>query len=137
MGSVSVPPLEDMIDKYSIKLLVYFGSYLTEFYRDDSDIDIAYISETSLSPVEKMALYEDLIRYHRKSEIDLVDLVRSDPILRYEVALNGKVLYESEPGLFEKYQLYYIKRYYEYRPYIEEEMREIGRKIREVLDDAE
>ena len=66
MGSVSVPPLEDMIDKYSIKLLVYFGSYLTEFYRDDSDIDIAYISETSLSPVEKMALYEDLIRYHRK-----------------------------------------------------------------------
>jgi len=115
---------------------VYFGSYQTEFYNSESDIDIAYLSARILSPDEKMQLLEDLIKFHRKSEIDLVDLIKAEPVLRYEIAVNGRVFYEREQGLFERYRLFYIKRFYELRPVIEEEVRKIGESIKEVLRDV-
>jgi predicted transposase/invertase (TIGR01784 family) len=66
-------------------------------------------------------------------EIDLVDLRSAEPILRYEIAKDGKLLYEREEGLFERYRLFYIKRFYELRPLIEEELNRISNSIKEVL----
>ena len=80
-----------------------------------------------------MKLLEELIIFHRKSEIDLVDLRSAEPILRYEIAKDGKLLYEREEGLFERYRLFYIKRFYELRPLIEEELNRISNSIKEVL----
>ncbi|NLV92612.1 MAG: hypothetical protein GX030_09520 [Firmicutes bacterium] len=75
----------------------------------------------------------DLIIAHRKSEIDLVDLQTAEPILRREIALKGRVLYEAEPGLFERYSLFYIKDFYELRPLIQAEMARIMEKVRVVI----
>lgn len=87
--------------RYNLKLLVYFGSYLTEWYLKDSDID-------------------------------LVDLQTAETVLRYAVATDGKVLFEREEGMFERYALFYIKQFYEMRPYIQEEMRQLAKEIREL-----
>ena len=46
---------------------------------------------------------------------------------------DGKLLYEREEGLFERYRLFYIKRFYELRPLIEEELNRISNSIEEVL----
>jgi hypothetical protein len=43
------------------------------------------------------------------------------------------LLYEREEGLFERYRLFYIKRFYELRPLIEEELNRISNSIKEVL----
>lgn len=125
--------INEIAEKYSLKLLVYFGSYDTKYYTSESDIDIAYLSDSDLSIEEKITLSEDLIKFHKKSEIDLVDLKSAEPILRYEIAKNGRVLYEREHNLFERYSLFYIKRIYELRPVIEEQIRQIGLSIEEVL----
>lgn len=125
-----------IVEKYNIELLVYFGSYQTEYYNQESDIDIAFLASGPLALDDQISLLEDLIRLHRKSELDLVDLRRADPVLRYEVALNGKVLYEKEVGLFERYSLFYIKRFYELKPLFEEEKKRIANSIKEVLGDA-
>lgn len=128
--------INGIAEEYSLKLLIYFGSYGTSLYNNDSDIDIAFLSVDSLSESEKIKLLEDLIKIHRKSEIDLVDLRTAEPILRYEIAVNGRVLYEKEEYLFERYRLFYIKRFYELKPVIEEELKNISMAIREVLEDA-
>lgn len=128
--------IEEIIDKYKLRLVVYFGSYKTEYYRSDSDIDIAYLSVTLLSRVEKMNLLHDLILAHRKSEIDLVDLRTAEPVLRYEIATKGRLLYEEEEGLFDRYSLYYTKRFYEMKPLIQAELDNIRKRISEVLDDG-
>jgi len=59
--------LNEIAEKYNIELLVYFGSYGTEFYNNESDIDIAFLSAEHLSIQEKLELLEDLIHYHKKS----------------------------------------------------------------------
>ena len=79
---------------------------------------------------------EDLIKYHRKSEIDLVDLKIAQPILKYEIATNGRVIYEKEQGLFDKYSLFYIKHYYELKSVINEELRMIAQDIKEVVENV-
>jgi predicted nucleotidyltransferase len=128
--------IEPIIKKYNLELLLYFGSYGTEFYHRESDIDIAFLSTENLAPEKKLSLLEDLIKYHKKSEIDLVDLRIAEPVLRYEIALHGRVIYEKEENLFEKYRLFYIKRFYELKPVIEEEIRRIGLSVKEVIGNA-
>lgn len=126
--------IEDIAEEYDILLFVYFGSYRTEFYNDESDIDIAYLSSCQLSSDKQIKLLEELIKYHRKCEIDLVNLRTAEPLLKHEIAVNGRVFYESEQGLFEKYSLFYIKQYYELKPLINAELKRIAEDIKEVLD---
>lgn len=128
--------LNKIVEEYNIELLVYFGSYGTEFYNSESDIDIAFLSADYLTGKDKLKLLEDLIHYHKKCEIDLVDLRTTEPILRYEIAVNGRVLYEKEENLFERYSLFYIKRIYENKPVLEERMRKIANSVEEVLNNA-
>ena len=128
--------INEIVEKYNLKLLVYFGSYGTEYYNNESDIDIAYLSDNDLSFEEKISLLEDLIKFHKKSEIDLVDLKSAEPILRFEIAKNGRAFYEKEDNLFERYSLFYIKRIYELRPIKEEHIRQIGLSIEEVLSNV-
>ncbi|NLV92611.1 MAG: nucleotidyltransferase domain-containing protein [Firmicutes bacterium] len=40
--------IENIVDAYRLKLLAYFGSYGTEDYRPESDIDLAYLTEEPL-----------------------------------------------------------------------------------------
>jgi predicted nucleotidyltransferase len=99
--------------------MVYFGGYQTEYYNRKSDIDIAFLAAEPLTVSERMSLLEKLIIFHRKSEIDLLDLITAESILKYEIARTGRVFYESEDRLFERYGLYYIKKFYELKPVIE------------------
>ncbi|MDD3840470.1 MAG: nucleotidyltransferase domain-containing protein [Clostridia bacterium] len=128
--------IEQIAQQYGIVFFVYFGSYQTEYYNRDSDIDIAFVSYGEISSKDKLEMLEDLIKYHRKSEIDLIDLKKAEPILRREVALNGRVLYEEENGIFERYSLFYIKRFYELKPVIEEQLKQISQEIKELLEDG-
>ncbi len=63
-------------------LVVYVGSYKTQYYGADSDIDIAYLSARSLSSIQKANLLQNLVLMHRKNEIDRVDLRSAGPVLR-------------------------------------------------------
>jgi predicted nucleotidyltransferase len=129
-----IAPIEIIALKFGIQILVYFGSYQTEYYHQESDIDLAFLAKTPLKSEHKLQLLEELILFHRKSEIDLVDLRTAEPLLRYEIAKNGRILYEREPGLFERYRLFYIKQSYELQPVFEVELQNIRAAIREVTD---
>ena len=125
--------LNEIAEKYNIELLVYFGSYGTEFYNNASDIDIAFLSAEHLSIQEKLELLEDLIHYHKKSEIDLVDLRTADPVLRHEIAVNGRVLYEKEDNLFERYSSFYIKSIHENKSILEDKINKMANLAEEAL----
>lgn len=135
MEPVESVDINSIVSKYNLELLVYFGSYLTEYYNVDSDIDIAFLCSVSLNKEDRNKLHEALILFHRKSEIDLVDLKTADPVLKYEVAIKGKILFEKEKGLFDIYCNYYIKMFYELKPLILEELETIKGNIRRVLAD--
>jgi uncharacterized protein len=87
--------LEEIVQKYNIELMLTFGSYGTDRYRADSDIDIAFQSNYALSLNEELSLLYDLTAYFKKDRIDLVNLGKADPLLLYEIACHAKPAYEK------------------------------------------
>ncbi len=80
---------------YNLILLIYYGSFGTEHYNENSDIDIGYLSDKVLTTEEKENLYKDLMIYHMKGDIDLLDLKTSEPVIRFEAVKNLRILYEK------------------------------------------
>jgi predicted nucleotidyltransferase len=88
--------LNDVINKYSLNLLLTFGSYNTDRFTKHSDIDLAYLSGRSLEVEEEMELLKDIIMYFERDGIDLINLAKADPLLSFQIACNSKVLYEED-----------------------------------------
>ena len=111
--------LQQIVEKYHLKLLVYYGSYARQEDYDPSrsDIDIAFISEQQLNSQQLFDLMSDLILLHRKSNIDLVNLQTASGLLKEAVANDGRVLYEKEEGYFQALCPYLYKCYYETRKF--------------------
>jgi predicted nucleotidyltransferase len=87
--------LEDIIAQYDISLLLIFGSYNTGRFTKNSDIDIGYLSKRNLSIEEEMELLKDMVIYFKHHDIDLVNLIKADPLLAFQIACNSKVVHEE------------------------------------------
>lgn len=72
-----------------------FGSYNTERYTKDSDIDVGFISKVTPDMDQKLNLLTDIIFFFGRDGIDLVDLSIGTPLLLYEIACESNVLYEE------------------------------------------
>ncbi len=95
----SVPDLE---------LLVLFGSAATGRTRPSSDLDLAVRCE---GPADLDALYVVLAPRFRTDRLDLVDLRRGGPLLAFQIARAGLVLFERSAGLFREFQSLAARRY--------------------------
>ncbi len=85
--------------RYNLALLVLFGSRARGDQRQNSDFDLAYLANQSL-PLEREAeLATDLAEICR-GRIDLADIGRASPLLRFQIFRHGRALYEKEAGLF-------------------------------------
>ena len=73
---------EEFQKKYSIDTIGLFGSFATNKYRDDSDIDIVYTTNTKgLTYAQSIALEDELIDRFGKS-IDLVNFKYMNPLIK-------------------------------------------------------
>jgi predicted nucleotidyltransferase len=107
----SVPDLE---------LLVLFGSAATGRARPSSDLDLAVSSE---GPADLDALYVALAPRFRTDRLDLVDLRRVGPLLAFQIARAGLVLFERSAGLFRQFQSLASRRYADTRSRLREAQR--------------
>jgi len=84
-----VDGLKDEIHPY---LLVIFGSYAKGLIRDDSDIDIAYLSDKNYSSYEKFMAAQQLAGILDR-EIDLLDFNTASTVMQAQIISSGKVIY--------------------------------------------
>jgi len=108
LKEINVPA--DIIKKYEINLLIIFGSYVDGSNTDNSDLDLAYMSKILLGQKEELCLLEDMVKHYRIGRLDLINLRKASPTLKYEVSTKGKLLYGTEID-FLKFQLYAAGRY--------------------------
>lgn len=127
--------IEEIAARYDLKLLVYFGSYARQKDYDPvkSDIDIAFIARRDLDSNELYNMLADLIIWHRKSEIDLVNLKTASGLLKKAVADEGVVLFEDPPGYFMDIYPYLYKSYYESARFRKMRWETLCQKIKEEL----
>lgn len=117
MSAVDLRIDERALRAAGVRLVVVFGSAARGSDRPDSDLDVAVLFDGGVPlPGEAAAPFdarrEAAARALRAGrEIDLVVLDEADPLLLREVALDGRPVYEQEPGAFEEFRLRAIKRY--------------------------
>ena len=100
--------LAPMFGDKGLKLVLLFGSVVTGKTHKRSDIDIAFLFENR---VDILDLTNRVIRLLRTDNVDVVDLGRASPLLRFSAAKNYKVLYERTPGLFSEFYSLAFRRY--------------------------
>jgi predicted nucleotidyltransferase len=101
--------LSDIADVLpALRLIVVFGSRVRGRARAGSDVDVAVLADGT---VDLDAMYLALAPRFRASHLDLLDLRRAGPLLAFEVARHGRLLFERAPGEFRRFQSLAFRRY--------------------------
>lgn len=118
-----------------LKMLVLFGSRARGDTHANSDWDFAalydeearkaYIKDNAWAWFEVPQLLGQLYEIN-SDQIDVVELNNCSILINHFVALDGKLLYEKEPGIFEIFRRSALKS--------EEEMKEIRKSLREKVE---
>jgi predicted nucleotidyltransferase len=112
---VVVPPekeLQRLSRTFHLRLMVLFGSSARGRSRPDSDLDIGVLVGDNLSAARRTKLWGMLCRLFQ-AEVDLTVLNHSDPLLGYQVACEGIVLFETEPDAWETWKSYAMRRFWD------------------------
>jgi len=127
--------LQQIIQNYNLRLLVYYGSYARQkdYNPSHSDIDIAFIARDKLNTQQLYDLMTDLILLHRKSDIDLVNLQAASGLLKEAIANDGRILYEEKDGYFQLLCPYLYKCYYETEKFRQTKREIFQKKLTEEL----
>ena len=98
--------LKAIAKNYNINLMILFGSYLTESFTQDSDIDIAIQAENiSLINQNKLEILNKIAATFNYQEIDLVLLNHADPLLKFQIAKKGRLIYQKESHMFNTFKV--------------------------------
>lgn len=100
--------LSSLYDDKGLQLILLFGSVVTGTMHTQSDIDIAFLFD---EPADILALTNRVIRLLHTDNVDVVDLRRANPLLKFAAVKSGLLLYEKEPGLFNEFYSLAFRRY--------------------------
>lgn len=116
---------ETILEKIDCEAILLFGSYARGTQNKESDIDIAIKSTKQISKKEIFNLrleLEEMI----KNDVDLINLDTINDDFRYEILMNGKILYCKEQLKFELYKLDMCQEYFD----LNESRRDIIERIK-------
>lgn len=88
--------IEEIVEKYNLKLLLLFGSRASGRANKLSDFDFGYSSERKLGYPERSNLAHDLAMLVKFPDVEEVDLGEAGPFLLKEIVKNNKVLFETD-----------------------------------------
>jgi predicted nucleotidyltransferase len=85
-----------------LDLLILFGSRARNEAHPGSDWDFGYLADPDFDPYDLLARLVLLLGTDR---IDLVDLNRTNGLLRFRAAAEGRPLFGARPGIFDDFWL--------------------------------
>ena len=94
----------------SLQAVYLFGSVVTEYFTDDSDVDIAVLTAEPLDTLLRWELVQQLaIALNR--DVDLVDLSAASTVMQFQVVSTGEQVFAADPAAIvwwelKVYQLY-------------------------------
>ena len=91
-----------------LRLVVLFGSVATGRSRAKSDVDVAVQCDRE---ADLDAIFVAVAPRLKSSRLDLVDLKHAGPLLSFQVARTGVLLFEREPAGFRQFQSLASRRY--------------------------
>ncbi|MBM3462138.1 MAG: DUF86 domain-containing protein [Armatimonadetes bacterium] len=102
MDTLDRTALEDFCRSNDLEFLVLFGSRARKTEQPGSDFDLAAMASTDEN--RSWETFRNLIHTLKRSDLDFAWLPTASWLLSWEVARDGKVLYERRAGAFEKFR---------------------------------
>ena len=124
MYGVDTAQLTDIAQRFGIKMIIIFGSQASERVRAGSDIDVAiWMQHRAWDNWEcELELIGELTEaITGDGDLDVVFLNGASPLLLFEVASDGVVLYQVQPTTFAQFQSYAARRYDDSRKFFEQQ----------------
>lgn len=115
-----------------VKLVYLFGSAAHQTDRTPGDIDLAVMTDPSFSFEELIRRRADLVQA-AKIPIDLVSLNDAPIVLAHEIVDGGRCLYARDPDIETEFVTRTRARYWDFKPYRDEQWRLTGRRVEERL----
>lgn len=99
-----------LVNRLNPVLVYVFGSFARDELRDDSDIDIAFLSNLEFSTYDIFMLSQELaIIYNR--EVDLIDLKKASTVFKAQIVGTGDVIYCNNENIKTEFQIRAFKEY--------------------------
>jgi len=118
-----------LIEKAFAELIILFGSAVSGRMRQDSDVDIAFLSNKSLDEYEVFLMSQELSTLLGR-DVDLIDLSKASTVFKAIILGKGKIIYYSDENKKHEFQIRTLKDYCllnEERKIILDKIRERGR----------
>lgn len=124
-----IPALQKVAEQHRIRLMIQFGSTVTERRHPGSDLDLAVLLESSdLSMQTMLEIQESLQKVFQGQTVDLAFINRADPLFLKKVVERCRLLYGDARDLA-RLRLYAFKRYQDHRRFLEFERRYVERQV--------
>ena len=107
---------EKIAARFQLSLLVLFGSQASGITHPRSDIDIGVMSDHRLRPRELAEISFQLTQILKLPDIEVADLKTLPPLMLKNIAEQSILLYENEPNLYDRFNIYGLKRHMEAKP---------------------
>ncbi|MBI5232936.1 MAG: nucleotidyltransferase domain-containing protein [Deltaproteobacteria bacterium] len=104
-----------------LKLVLVFGSVAAGRTHGRSDMDLAFFFDGN---ADLLDLTNRVARLLKTDNVDVVDLNRASPLLRFSAAKDSVVIYERTSGLFSEFLSLAFRRYVDTR-----KLRDAGRVV--------
>lgn len=104
--------IEKLAKKYNLKFVVLYGSRAKGIAKENSDIDIAVLGESTIAFDKVVDLINEFTDILKTNEVDVKSLHNANPLFRYEVTRDGILLYGNEKD-------YISFRVYAFRDYMD------------------
>ena len=109
---------DKIAQKYSLEMILLFGSQVSGKTSKESDFDIAYLSKKELSGKEEIELNCDLMDVFKSDKIDLTNLKNANPFLNYEIAKKCRLILGDEKK-FSEFKIMAFKKYIDHLPLLD------------------
>lgn len=118
--------LENILRDYSVKLAYLFGSYSHGKITKFSDIDIGIVFKQGVDK-QIASLRVDLTELLEEEEIDLIDLEKAPPRLKYNIIKEGKILLGEKHST--EFEIKAIQEYLDFKPLEEKYFEKMKKRI--------
>lgn len=115
-----------LTEKTSAFIIILFGSAAGGRMREDSDIDIAFLSDKILSEYEVFEIAQELGNVLGR-DVDLIDLNKASTVFKANILGTGKIIYSADENRKHVFQIRTFKEY----SLLNEERKEILDRVRE------
>jgi len=108
--AAEVSKIKDILmKKVSPYLIIIFGSAAKKNLRDDSDIDIAFLSDKHFDEYEVFVIAQELADALNR-DVDLIDLNKAT-VMKAQIIANGEVIYSKDDRRVSEYKIRVLKEY--------------------------